>query len=122
MSATQIRAEWVRAMGFVVVTGGWSMMAGFHVRDQTAWWATGLAIAVVGLIALLGAALALESARRLLGSLLGLQPATALRALVDLNRIPPAPAPNRAPRLIATVFGPLSGAAAIAFMVRLAML
>jgi hypothetical protein len=118
-SAVHTRAEWARASAFVVATAGLSLMAIADVRDQTAWWLIGLAVAVAGTGGLIGAALVLPDARRLFGALFGWRPANALKAAVDLNRIPAAPAAHRLPRVIANVFGPLSAAAGILMIARL---
>jgi len=119
ISVGEVRAEWVRAVAFVVVTAGLLVMALAHLREQTLWWMAGLLVLVVGVLGSVWAGLLLPTVRRLFGGLIKRQPAVARSALVDLNRVPASPAPHRTPRLVARVFGPLSAAAAIAAVVRL---
>jgi hypothetical protein len=118
MPAGEVRAEWVRAVAFVVVTAGLLVVA-LALPDETFWLVTGLLVLVVGAFGLVWAALRLPIVRQLFGGLFRWQPAVARSALVDLNRVPASPAPHRRPRLVALVFGPLSAAAAMAVVVRL---
>ncbi len=118
MSVAEVRAEWVRALAFVVVTIGLLLVA-LALPDETFWLVTGLLVAIVGVSGLVWAGLHLPTVRQLFGGLIRGQLKTALSALADLNRIPASPAPHRNPRLVAVVFGPLSAAAAIAVVVRL---
>lgn len=114
-----IRAEWVRAAAFIVVTAGLSLMATVDIRGQTSLWLTGLVIAIAGAGGLLGAGLVLPDVRRLADAVIRWRPAEILRAVVDLNQIPAAPAAHRIPRVIANVFGPLSAVAGIVVVARL---
>jgi len=118
MSVAEVRAEWVRAVAFVVVAAGLLAVV-LALPDETFWLVTGLLVAIVGVFGFVWAGLHLPTVRQLLGGLIRGQLTTARSALVDLNRIPASPAPHRNPRLVAVVFGPLSAAAAIAVVVRL---
>jgi uncharacterized membrane protein YfcA len=115
----QLRAEWVRAVSFIITALGMIVMAFVHFRRNTVWWMVGLSIALVGVIGLLGSASKLEPARALFRSLLRLRPAAAMEFLVELNRIPPMGAPHRTPRILAAMFGALGGAAAVLVIARL---
>ena len=116
--AAEVRAEWVRAVAFVVATAGLLVVA-LALPDETFWLVIGLLVAIVGVFGWVWAGLHLSTVRQLFGGLIRGQLTTARSALVDLNRIPASPAPHRNPRLVAVVFGPLSAAAAIAVVVRL---
>lgn len=118
MSGAEVRAEWVRAVPFAVVTTGLLIVA-VAFPDETFWLVTGLLIAIAGVFGLVWAGLHLPTVRQLFGGLIRGQLTTARSALADLNRIPASPAPHRNPRFVAVVFGPLSAAAAIAVVVRL---
>ena len=118
VSVAEVRAEWVRAVAFVVVAAG-LLVVTLALPDETFWLVTGLLVAIVGVFGLVWAGLHLPTVRQLFSSLTRGQLTTARSALVDLNRIPASPAPHRNPRLVAVVFGPLSAAAAIAVVVRL---
>ena len=118
VSVAEVRAEWVRAVAFVVVTAG-LLVVTLALPDETFWLVTGLLVAIVGVFGLVWAGLHLPTVRQLFSSLTRGQLTTARSALVDLNRLPASPAPRRNPRLVAVVFGPLSAAAAIAVVVRL---
>jgi len=115
----QLRAEWVRAVSFIITDLGMIVMAFVHYRRNTVWWMVGLSITLVGVLGLLGSASKLEPARALFRSLLRLRPAEAMEFLVELNRIPPMGAPHRTPRILAAMFGALGGAAAVLVIARL---
>jgi hypothetical protein len=115
----QLRAEWLRAVSFIITALGMIVMAFVHYRRNTVWWMVGLLITLVGVIGLLGSASSLEPSRALFRSLLRLRPAETMEFLVELNRIPPMGAPHRTPRILAAMFGALGGAAAVLVIARL---
>ena len=94
-------------------------MALAHFENDTGWWVAGLFVAIIGVFGLLASAFVLEPARAIFRSLARLKFADAIEAVLELNRIPPMGAPNRTPRIIATMFGALSGAAGLLVVARL---
>ncbi|MFW2338814.1 MAG: hypothetical protein ACN4GK_02085 [Acidimicrobiia bacterium] len=119
LSPRQVRAEWIRAWSFLVAAVGLLVMALAHFENDTGWWLAGLGGAVIGVAGLLGSAFVLEPARAIFRSLARLKLADATEALIQLNRIPPMGAPHRTPRIVATMFGALSGAAGLLVIARL---
>ncbi len=115
----QPRAEWLRAWGFVIATAGFATLALTDPEVNGTVWVVGSVVFAAGAVALVVAARAIPEVRRLFGSLVRLRFSDAWRATRDLNRIPPRPEPNRTPRIVARVFGPLSAAAAVAVLVRI---
>ena len=122
MPGPHVRAEWVRAFGFVLAASGMALTALVDLSDQTVVWLLGLAVTAIAVVALFSAAFAIGGGREFFAAVARRRPAAAIRALADLNRIPIAPAPHRTPRLIVMVFGPLSGAAGLVMVVRMATL
>jgi hypothetical protein len=114
-----VSAEWIRAVSFIVAAAGLLIMGFVHLRNDTGWWMAGLAIALLGIVGLLVAASMIEPARAVFESLVKLRLARAFESLIELNRIPPFPAPHRTPRILAAMFGPLSGAAGVLVIARL---
>ena len=94
-------------------------MALAHFENDTGWWLAGLGAAIIGVAGLLGSAFVLEPARAIFRSLVRLKLADATEALIQLNRIPPMGAPHRTARIVATMFGALSGAAGLLVIARL---
>ncbi|MDH5372452.1 MAG: hypothetical protein OEX97_05875 [Acidimicrobiia bacterium] len=119
LTPQQLRAEWMRAVSFIVTALGMIVMAFVHFQRNTAWWLVGLAIALAGVVVALVAAFKLDHAQALLRSILRLRFAEAFESLVELNRIPPMTAPHRTPRILAAMFGAVGGAAAILVLARL---
>lgn len=119
LSPRQVRAEWTRAWSFLVTAIGLLAMAFAHPETTTGWWLAGLAGTFIGVAGLLGCAVVLEPARVIFRSLARRQFARAAEAVIDLNRIPPMGAPHRTARIVATMFGALSGAAGVLAIARL---
>lgn len=114
-----VSAEWIRAISFMVAAAGLLIMGFVHQRNDTGWWMAGLAIALLGVAGFLVAASMIEPARAVFESLVKLRSIRAFESLVELNRIPPFPAPHRTPRILAAMFGLLSGAAGVLVIARL---
>ena len=119
MSVAQVRAEWIRSVAFIVSFAGNVVMAIVDVTEHTAWWLIGFVVAAIGVSGLLGAATRIPSARRIFRALVRRRFSDARAAIRDLNRVPASPEPHRRPGQLARVFGPLSGLAALAAVLRL---
>ena len=119
VSVAQVRAEWIRSVGFIVALAGLTVMAIFDVTKHTAWWLVGFVVAAIGMSGLFGAAMWIPSARGIFGALVGRRFGDAGAAIRDLNRVPHSSEPHRRPRQLARVVGPLSALASLAAVLRL---